>query len=197
MRHLILYSHPNPESFNHAILTTLTERLKKAGQEVRIRDLYAMNFDPVLKFSEMKGFEHGAVPEDIRAEHEHIRWAEILTMICPIWWGGFTANLRGYLDRVFSLGFAYQPTAEGVQALLTDKKVYTINTLAAPAQVYEDLGLYQSMNNILDRIVFQFCGLQVIGHKYFAFVDAATEQERQDMLKEVEDIAQRLSRLTV
>jgi len=195
MNHLILYSHPSPDSFNHAVMTAYTRALEKNGQAVRVRDLYALNFDPVLKFSEMKGFEQGLVPQDVQSEHEHIRWADFLTLICPIWWGGFTANLRGYLDRVFSVGFAYRPTAEGVEPLLTDKKVYTINTLAAPRRDYEDQGLYQSMNNILDHIVFQFCGLQVVGHKYFAFVDASSDQERQVMLQEVEDIAGRLSRL--
>lgn len=195
MRHLILYSHPNPESFNHAILEVFIRHLEKAGQDARVRDLYALNFNPVLTRSEMQGYEQGDVPDDIKAEQEHIRWAEMVTMICPIWWGGFTANLRGYLDRVFSAGFAYKPTPQGVEPLLADKKVYTINTLAAPGQVYEDLGLYRSMNNILDHIVFQFCGLQVVGHKYFAFVDASSDDDRQAMLREVGEIAERLSRL--
>ena len=195
MKHLILYSHPHPGSFNRAILDVLVKHLEQNGQEIRIRDLYALNFDPVLTWADMQGFEQGIVPEDIKVEHDHIRWADILIMICPIWWGGFTANLRGYLDRVFSTGFAYKPTAKGVEPLLTDKKVYTINTLAAPRQVYEDLGLYRSMNNILDHIVFQFCGLKVVGHKYFAFVDASTDDDRQVMLREVEEIAVKLSRL--
>ena len=47
MKHLIIYSHPNPKSFNHAILETYEVALKEAGHEVRVRDLYADAFDPV------------------------------------------------------------------------------------------------------------------------------------------------------
>jgi NAD(P)H dehydrogenase (quinone) len=186
MRHLIVYSHPNPKSFNHAILETYTAELKKQGHEVRVRDLYELKFDPILKATELEGFVKGVFPKDIHDEQEHIRWAEALTLLCPIWWGGFTSQLRGYLDRVFSLGFAYDETPRG---LLTDKKIFTINTIGAPESLYENEGFFKGMNKILDDIVFKFCGIQVVGHKYFSFVGGCTQEERRIMLEDVRELA--------
>ena len=189
MRHLVVYSHPYPKSFNHAIMETYSRALQEAGHEVRVRDLYALHFDPVLKAEELLGFTRGTVPKDILAEQEHVRWAQIITFICPIWWGGFTSNLRGYLDRVFSLGFAYTDKPQG---LLTDKKVFLINTIGAPEKVYTDTGIFKSMNMITDDIIFKFCGLQVIGHKYFCSVTTCRDEERRAMLEQVKQLAQEI-----
>lgn len=192
MKHLIVYSHPNPQSFNHAILETFSEALKAQGHDVRIRDLYAMSFDPVLKGSELEGFKTKTYPDDIKAEQEHVRWAEVITFICPVWWGGLTSNLRGYMDRVFSLNFAYAYTPSGVKALLAGKKILLINTMGDSAQTYEKEGFFDSMNQLLDKIAFQFCGLEVIGHKYFGSVVTCPPEERKAMLEEVRRLAEQI-----
>lgn len=186
MRHLVVFSHPNPKSFNQAILKTYAQALRSAGHQVRVRDLYKIKFDPVLKAGELAGFPKGCYPKDIQREQGHIRWAQVITLICPIWWGGFTGNLRGYLDRVFSLGFAYDETAKG---LLTDKKVFAINTLGAPLKVYEDAGLIRAINMTMDEIAFKFAGLNILGHKYFGSVTSCSDAERKAMLGEVAQIA--------
>jgi len=54
MKCLIVYTHPNPKSFNHAIKETLVKELKEKGAEVCIRDLYDLGFDPVLKGSDFE-----------------------------------------------------------------------------------------------------------------------------------------------
>ncbi len=77
MNHLIVYSHPNPKSFCHAILETAVKALQSKGHEVVVRDLYALGFDPVLKGSDFVGFQSGNIPADIKAEQEKISGAEI------------------------------------------------------------------------------------------------------------------------
>ena len=192
MNHLIVYSHPNPQSFNQAIKETLAKRLLEKGAEVRIRDLYALNFDPVLSARDLAAFHSGRIPDDIKAEQEHVRWADVMTFICPVWWGGFTANLRGYFDRVFSLGFAYAYTSNGPLGLLKGKKAYLINTLGAPAQEYERSGMFKSMKQTMDDVIFDFCGVEVIGHTYFGSVGTCSDQERKSMLGDVQTVADRI-----
>jgi len=189
MNHLIVYSHPYDKSFNHAICETYQQRLEDNGHGVRVRDLYALKFDPVLKASEIEGFREGRYPEDIRIEQEHVAWADVLTFICPIWWAGLTANLRGYMDRVFAYGFAYKETDQGLVKLLTGKKIFLINTIGAPSDIYEKNGYFGAMDKLLDEIAFDFCGLEVIGHKYFGLVTACSDEERQAMLFQVKDSA--------
>jgi len=193
MKYCVVYSHPNPQSFNHAILETFVEELKASGQEVRIRDLYALNFDPILKGSELENFPKNIFPDDIKTEQDHIQWADILVFICPIWWGGLTANLRGYFDRVFSLNFAYAEGESGITGLLAEKKALFISTIGAPENVYRDMGMFKSMNQTIDEVIAGFCGMQLFEHKYFSSIGTSTLEERTKMLDEVKELAKRLS----
>ena len=47
-RHLLVYTNPSADSFNRAMVETYTREVESRGQDVVVRDLYAMNFDPVL-----------------------------------------------------------------------------------------------------------------------------------------------------
>ena len=86
MRVLIVYAHPNSASFNHAMLESTHQGLLAAGHEVRIKDLYAENFDPVLRASDLASLQTGIVPEKIAHEQEALLWAEGLVFIYPLWW---------------------------------------------------------------------------------------------------------------
>ncbi|MEJ1715164.1 NAD(P)H-dependent oxidoreductase, partial [Escherichia coli] len=84
--------------------------LQKKGHEVEVRDLYEMQFQPTLGRSEMIG----GIGEDVVVEQEYLKWADVITFIYPIWWTGLPAIMKGYIDRVFSYGFAYK-YVNGVQ----------------------------------------------------------------------------------
>jgi NAD(P)H dehydrogenase (quinone) len=189
MKHLIIYAHPNIASFNHAIKEILVRVLKGKGQDVRVRDLYALHFDPVLKADDFQAFLAGKVPGDIAIEQDHIRWADQLTFVYPIWWSRMPSIAEGYIDRVFSKGFAYDYVATGPVGLLPGKKVFIINTLGAPLGVVESSGGIKSMEQIIDSGTFRFCAMEVVGHKYFGSVPTVTDEERKKMLEEVAAIA--------
>ncbi|MFA5088307.1 MAG: NAD(P)H-dependent oxidoreductase [Candidatus Omnitrophota bacterium] len=192
MKYLIVYSHPNPKSFNHAIKEVLLNELEALGQEVRVRDLYAHDFDPVLRASDFQSFHEGIIPEDIKAEQGHISWAEEIIFIFPIWWTGLPAILKGYIDKVFSLNFAYSYGAQGPKGLLPDKKVFIINTTGSPQEAYEKTGMFKSLNQTVEDGIFRFCAMPITGHKYFSSVITCSDQERKAMLAEVKQIAKRL-----
>ncbi|MFA5261069.1 MAG: NAD(P)H-dependent oxidoreductase [Candidatus Omnitrophota bacterium] len=192
MKFLVVYGHPYPRSFNHAIMITFRDRLKENGQDVKVRDLYAIRFDPVLKAEELEGFKENAYPADIREEQDFVRWADTLVFISPIWWGGLTSIMRGYCDRVFSLNFAYRETAAGPQGLLNGKKGYLINTLGAPFAVYEQAGLIESMKKTIGEIIFGFCSITLAGHTFFGSVGLCSDEERRGILEEVRGIADNL-----
>lgn len=189
MNYLIVYSHPNTASFNHAIKETLVQGLKNKGKNVRVRDLYAMRFDPVLKADDFETFLRGKTPRDIEIEQEHVRWANALIFVHPVWWAGMPALLRGYIDRVFSKGFAYDETPQGPRGLLQGKKVFLFSTMGAPMSVYEETGLFKAMESTIDKSTFEFCGFEMLGHKYFGSVQTVSDEERKVMLAEVEKIA--------
>ncbi len=189
MKHLIVYTHPNPASFNHAIKETLVRVLKEKGQDVRVRDLYEMRFDPVLKADDFRAFLAGKVPADIAVEQDHVRWADQLTFLYPVWWGRMPSLAGGYIDRVFSKGFAYDYGPAGPAGLLPGKKAYAFSTLGAPLALTESSGGIKSMEQILDHETFRFCGFEMVGHKYFGSVPTVTDGERKKMIEEVAQIA--------
>ena len=71
MKHVIVYAHPNTESFNHAILETVKSELEGKGHEVRVRDLYELNLESSIRCFQFISFQ-GNTPEDIKEEQAHI-----------------------------------------------------------------------------------------------------------------------------
>lgn len=193
MNHLVVYSHPNPKSFNHAILEAFSKALKEKGDEVRIRDLYAQNFDAVLKASDFEAMAEKRASEDVLEEQKHVAWADVITFIFPLWWAGMPAIARGYLDRVLSDGFAYRFDEKGHHRLLADKKALTITTLGDSEANYREKGFFKAMDLLMDGIAFDFAGLQPIGHKYFCSVPLVSHEERTKMLVDVRKLAEEIN----
>lgn len=189
MKHLIIYAHPNPASFNHAILDAYVSALKASHHEVRIRDLYALGFNPVIIQSDYDQINRKKPPDDIREEQGHIRWSEVMTLIFPIFWAGMPAILKGYIEKVFSVGFAYVFEGDKPRGILRGRKVVIINTTGGALNYYQKSGMIESLKNTIDGGIFRFCGFQVIEHRFFVAVPIATPAERSMMLEEVRAIA--------
>ena len=185
MNYVIIYAHPNTASFNHAILETISEELKKSNKDLNVRDLYKIGFNPVLSAEDLAAMQHGVVPHDIKTEQDYIRTADTLIVISPIWWSAMPAMLKGYIDRVFSLKFAYDITADGVIGLLKGKKVFIVSTTGASKEDYEKMGAFTMMNQSMDMAIFRFSGMEVIGHKYFSSVPYVSDRDRKQMLEEL------------
>lgn len=102
MRCLVIYSHPLESSYCAALCTRALEALRAADHAVRVVDLYAEGFDPVLSRQERLDYHTPVVNERlVRAHLDSIKWAEALIFIYPTWWYGLPAILKGWLDRVW------------------------------------------------------------------------------------------------
>lgn len=193
MKHLVIYCHPNPQSFNHAIQETYVNSLKKKNHEVKIRNLYELKFQPVLGSEDFVAMQKGSKLKDVEAEQALISWAEMITFISPIWWAGLPAMLKGFVDRVFTHGFAYTIDASGVKGLLKGKKAFIINTTGTPEEMYSASGMLKSLTQTMSAGIFQFCGLEVVGQKFFGGVPSVSDEVRKKMLGEVERLASEIS----
>ncbi len=102
MKALVIYSHPCPESYNAALRDTVVGSLESTGYEVRLLDLYAMGFDPVMSAEERRRYhEQGINEEPVDAHLDHLFWCDTLVFVYPTWWFGLPAMLKGWLERVF------------------------------------------------------------------------------------------------
>lgn len=186
MKHLILYAHPNPKSFNHAILNTTVETLQANHHEVVVRDLYTLGFDPVLKSEDFMTFQSGNIPADIKVEQDYISEADVITFIYPVWWTGLPALLKGYVDRVFSYGFAYAYDGEGNQLqLLKGKKGFTVKTHGNLNEYYDATGMTSSLIQTTDTGIFEFVGIEPVGHIALGGVVSVDDESRQQMLEKL------------
>ncbi|NCB50195.1 MAG: flavodoxin family protein [Alphaproteobacteria bacterium] len=188
MKYLIIYAHPNPKSFNHAIKEEIVKKIKEEGHSFEIRDLYALGFDPVLKGTDFIGFKEGKIPSDIAQEQNYIKSADIIILIHPIWWFGMPAILKGYIDRVFSYGFAYEAGKDGIKGLLTEKKVFILNTTGGTEKQYIQYGFKDAISKIFQNGIFNFCGMEIILHQFFFAVPTVTDTDRKNILKQISTI---------
>jgi NAD(P)H dehydrogenase (quinone) len=187
MNHLIVYAHPHPESLNHGILDTTVTTLKKNGHEVIVRDLYELDFQPVLRPEDMAAMKAGQTPKDIKTEQECINDADVITLIYPIWWTGLPAILKGYVDRVFSYGYAYAVGEEGIIKLLKGKKGLIINTHGTPNEEYDEIGMTAGLKVTSDIGIFDFSGIETVEHLLFGSIGYVNEEDYKSMINKVEE----------
>ncbi len=188
---LVIYAHPNPKSFCHGILETIEAKAKTEGHEVVVRDLYALKFNPVLCSDDFISLKSGKNLPDIEEEQKHITWCNVMIFICPLWWGGLPAMAKGYLDRVFNLGFAYKITKEGPQGQLRDKKVMLLITQGQSQAAYEK-EMWPAMTRTIEKNAFEFAGIVNSSHIYFPSVPSVTMEVRKGYLKQVEEAIEKL-----
>lgn len=176
MKYLIIYAHPNEQSLNAYLKNMVEHHLYKQGHEVTIRDLYQLNFNPVLSKDDLAGQRLGTVSKDVQTEQEYISWADCLIFIHPIWWTGLPAILKGYIERTFSYGFAYQ-YEQGIQkGLLRGKKAIIINTQGKSHGEYGDLGMDKALLLTSDTGIYTYCGLEVEHHIFLDRADKADSE---------------------
>jgi len=188
MKNLIVYAHPNSGSLNHFFKQTVLEILQEFGEEIAVRDLNEINFNPVLSLDDMNGQRMGTVADDVKTEQDFITWADRIIFIYPIWWTGMPAIMKGYIDRVFSYGFAYRYD-QGVQkGLLTGKKTIIINSHGKSNAEYEAMGMDKALILTSDTGIFTYSGLEIQQHFYFDKADRASADNISDWESQIQTI---------
>lgn len=136
MRLLFLHAHPVPESFNTTLCAAAVDAARAQGHDVRLIDLCAEGFNPVMTADERRGYtEDVPLPADLVPHVEALRWAEGLILVYPTWWYAQPAILKGWIDRVWRPGFAFTLHEEGnrLRAGLTNiRLIGVITTFGSP-----------------------------------------------------------------
>lgn len=180
LNHLIIYCNPNPKSLSAAYKDMVVQLTEMSGNNANVRDLYCIGFDPVLKQGDFDMLKREQVPEDVKIEQEYVEWADLLTFIYPIWWTGMPALLKGYIDRVFTSGFAYEMDEQSnLKGLLTGRKVVILNNMGSPYDYYQKNGMLNSLRQTTDQGIFEFCGMSVVDHRFFGHLALASKAERE------------------
>jgi len=190
MKVLVILAHPHKESFNHAIAAAVLDALHSAGHHIIFHDLYEEKFNPVLPHEEIP--TSGVVDPTIQRYCGELTEADCIIFIHPNWWGQPPAILKGWIDRVFRPGVAYQfeegDSGEGIpRGLLTGKRALVFNTSNTPDEREKNV-FGDPLEHIWKRCIFELCGITNHYRKIFNVIATSTRDDRNGWLCEVRNI---------
>ena len=108
MRVLVVYCHPKADSYVAAMCDAVLEGLDQAGHETELVDLYADDFDPRFSAEEHENYENPAANgKGLEHYKEQLRSVDGIVFVFPTWWYDMPAILKGWLDRVWVPGTAF------------------------------------------------------------------------------------------
>lgn len=186
MKHAVVVAHPRLRSLSVAIAEAYAAEASSLGHEVIMRNLYAMDFDPRLKASEIPNTKGYAPAPDVAAERALLEDVKVFAFVYPLWFNAPPAILKGYVDRVFSAGFGFDADSVGAQARLLGRELISFSTSGAPDHWVRETGALQSLTGVFDRHLAGVTGLSVTDHVHFGgIVGEITEEAFADIQVEV------------
>jgi len=204
MKALIIHAHPEEKSFSSALKNTAVEYFSSNGNEVKVSDLYKMGFNPVggkhdfkesnnkdffkYQIEQANAFSKDLFADDVKDELEKFLWADVIIFNFPLWWFSVPAILKGWVDRVFAMGFCYG-AGKGIyeKGTFRDKTSFLCLTTGGPSVSYEVDGMNGDINNILFHInhgMLHFVGMKVLPQFVCYGAARLSEEERNEKLKE-------------
>lgn len=186
---LIINGHPNAESFNFAIADSYQKGAITSGAQVETITIANLNFSPNLNFGYQKRTE---LEPDLLGSWEKIQKADHLVWIHPVWWGGLPAITKGFIDRLFLPGMAFQYRENSVwwDKLLKGKTAHIITTLDQPGWYYRFFYARPSVNQ-LKKSTLEFCGVKPVKVSYIGIIKGSDETQRKKWLDKVYDLGLR------
>lgn len=116
---LIVITHPDSTSLSHQIANHIAKHLTNQGMNVEIADLHKENFKPAITIADLEAYRGQVVDSDkvigsdILSEQTRFDRADIVYFVFPIYWWSVPGMLKGWFDRVFTLGWAYKIDDQG------------------------------------------------------------------------------------
>ncbi|PPT91042.1 NAD(P)H-dependent oxidoreductase [Xanthomonas theicola] len=180
MHAVIVVAHPDQRSHTHAVAAQLGAGLAAAdaGHTFEIADLAQEGFDPRFTRNDVAVQLKTTAPDtDIAAEHARLDRADALILVYPIYWWSFPALLKGWIDRVFTQGWAYEDDANGrLVGKLARLRVHLLAIGGADQRTYARHGYFGAMKTQIDHGIFGYCGARVQTSELLLLPDPAFPQ---------------------
>lgn len=179
----IIQGHPDPAGnrLGHALAGAYARGAEAGGHEVKRIDVAELDF-PLLRTKE--DWDHGVVPDAIRAAQSTIAWAEHIVIFYPLWLGSMPAMLKAFLEQSFRPGFAIAQggAAHGWKKQLTGRSARIVVTMGMPALIYRWYFGAHSLKS-LERNILSFCGIGPIADSLIGMVEGAGDTKRAKWLE--------------
>ncbi|KUO18424.1 NAD(P)H-dependent oxidoreductase [Streptomyces dysideae] len=165
---LVVSAHPEPRSLNAALTDFAVGHLRAAGHEVKVSDLYAMKWKAAVDADDIpdhaadqrldilaaqeRATLAGRLSADVTAEQDKVRWSDAVVLQFPMWWFSVPAILKGWIDRVFTNGFAHGPAVPppyGEDGALGGRRALLSMTIGARESAFSDRGVHGNLTDVL------------------------------------------------
>ena len=156
---LVILGHSSNDSFNNTLADAYIEGAKSSGAEVQKLSIPDLKFDPILHegYNKIQKLE----PDLVKAQ-EMIKWAEHMVWVYPTWWGSMPALLKGFIDRVFLPGYAFNFRKDSPlwDKHLKGRTAHLIVTMGGPPLYYK-FAMFSPGIRMMGKGTLEFCGIKV------------------------------------
>ncbi len=175
---LLINGHSADKSLSQAMLAAYKQQVESQGHSIHVIELGKLKFDPLLH----QGY--GVIQElepDLVDAQKWILWANHIAWFFPVWWTGFPALLKGFIDRCFLPGFAFRYHKKDPlwDKLLSKRSSDVIYTSGTPVWLHKLMG--NPLKNMF-KAVFGFCGLKPLRILAFGGVRELSPQQVEAIL---------------
>lgn len=191
MHVLIVVANPNKESLSHGVAKRISKSFLSHSDQnsCDVIDIHAEGFDPRFTMDDVAVLHGKAEPTlEIRAEQERIEKADALVIVHPVYWWSFPALLKGWIDRVFTNGWAYDDTSsDRLIKKMQHLPVHIVSIAGASIQTYARHGYYGAMKTHIHHGVFDYCGAPV------KTSELIFQSDPEACLKKAEEVARKIA----
>jgi NAD(P)H dehydrogenase (quinone) len=181
MNVLVVHAHPEPKSFNTAMLHAAVEELTILGNSVQVSDLYEMQFnavaskedfqartDPdycVYALEQRHAVQRCTLAPDIQRELDKLLWCDLLVLVFPLFWCSTPAIMKGWIDRVLVSGKTYGGKRFYDRGGLAGKKALVCTSLSGQEHMFAADGVHGPILDMLRPLLqgtLAYVGMQVL-----------------------------------
>ena len=188
MKTIIVYAHPWEGSFNHAVLDALKKGLE--GQDFEVIDLYEDGFNPGYSAKELAIFGKGEYLDPLVGKYQRILdTADRIFFVFPTWWNTMPAILKGFFDKVFLKGWAYNDPigpGNGLLGHIKDARIFV--TMNTPGWLYK-LIMKPVYTRYMGQWILRLCGVRKVKVYPLCSIYGISTEKRKEYLDKVERLA--------
>lgn len=175
MNILTVFSHPMRNSFTGQVLDNFVKGLEESGHKVEIADLYTESFQPLMQEEDFAQFYDQAMPDDVLREQERFERCDAFALVFPIWWWSFPAMLKGWIERVFTAGWAFKLTDDPAGSMLGSRRALVLCCSGGSEEMFEKYDTREVLMKTVESDIMEYCGVTDVGFEILHKARTAVE----------------------
>ncbi|WP_305989614.1 NAD(P)H-dependent oxidoreductase [Roseibium sp. MMSF_3544] len=159
MHILTVLDHPNPASFSAAVAEKFMEGARSVGHSVELADLHAEEFDPRWSMADVEADGSVGASPDVVREQARIARCDAICLVFPLFWWGMPSMTKGWVDRVWSWGWAYDQLEDTELSLQRSRPGILLVPAGARSDEMEEKGYRMALETAWIKGTFGYFGL--------------------------------------